>query len=415
MKIRKKQKQNFIFLCLLFSVFNDWMRIPGTPISLFRLFLPAALLICFFELEGQRKYVGVGILFLVVNLFQNGIFTLISGMVAPLLFIAKYMFLYLSIFSIFLMVKWIRKTSRSDFEKLFFRVLPVTGIINILLYWLCETPAKQLLHLANRNNYAISLAAIFPYFFLKGLESKRIYFLPCILILGSLFVVGSKAAFLGGCLEILLIAAMKVMRLLRSCRWAGGVVLFSVLFSMVMVLQSPLYISGGHTISDLSTGMMTHILSSEPYPISDDSSLHYRTNSIICMLDYIKASCAMGIGAGNTGLYLAVSMPGADYYLAQQSVETERKTLSPHFALLEFISDNGIWAIALLLAILKSAWEKFMNAKENGFVDSYFVAVALSFPVWCMSASGIYTIYYLFLLFACFYEWYQMKILQDGV
>ena len=129
------------------------------------------------------------------------------------------------------------------------------------------------------------------------------------------------------------------------------------------------------------------------------------------MLEYMRESNYLGIGIGNTGRCLLQSMPKdwEQQYLKSHPEVQKLDILSPHNGLLEFLSDCGLWAFVFVFMILKTAIKKFLDAKNNNFVDFYFVAVTISFPVWCMSASGLYTIYYLFILIACFYEWYQMK------
>ena len=310
------------------------------------------------------------------------------------------------------MVKFIRTKSISAFKQLLFTFVPAIGLINLVFYWLCETPAKTLLNLANRNNYAVSLAAIFPYFFLKGIENKK-YFIPCFAIMFSLCIVGSKAALLGIGLEITLILAMKLMQKLHHINHVGIIFLVSAYLIMIMVVRSPIVING-HPVNQYFSELTSHVISGELYP-DCNKSLHWRANAIIYMIDLIKKSTGMGIGIGNTGVYLAESMPKIDLYLKNQPPEPGRRVLSPHFALLEFISDCGLWAIVLLLAILKNALKKFMNAKENNFIDFYFASFTLSFPIWCMSASGVYTTYSLFIVMACFYEWYQNPLVIRGI
>ena len=396
----------FISLCLLFSTFNDWLRIPSTPISLYRLLFPIALFLCLQQLSKRKNYILCFVLFSIINLIQNYIFFNISGISTDSRLTFKYFLLYLSIFSIFLMVKFIRTKSIPAFKQLIFSFLPAIGLINLAFYWLCETPAKAMLNLANRNNYAVSLAAIFPYFFLKGFENKKKYFIPCFAILFSLYIVGSKAALFGIGLEVALILAMKVMQKMRYANSAGILFLVSAYLVMVMIVQSPITING-HPINRYFSELTSRVISGELYPDCRES-VRWRTNAIIYMLSLTRETNGMGIGIGNTGVYLAAFMPEVDRYLQNQPDEIGRKVLSPHFALLEFISDCGLWAIVLLLIILKSALEKFMNAKHNDFMDFYFTSFTLSFPIWCMSASGVYTIYYLFIVMACLYEWYQI-------
>ena len=402
----------FLVLCLLFSAFNDWLRIPSTPISFYRIILPFALLLCLWRLKKTRKYFLFLIIFSVINLIQNHVFFNISGISTDPKLILKFFLLYLSIFSIFLMVKLIRTKSIPAFKQLLFAFLPTIGLINLIFYWLCETPAREFLNLANRNNYAVSLAAIFPYFFLKGIENKK-YFIPCFAITYSLATIGSKAALLGIGLEITLIIAMKLLQRVRYANHAGVIFLISAYLIMVMVVRSPIVING-HPINQYFSELTSRVSSGNLYPDCRES-VRWRTNAIIYMIDLIKKSTGMGIGIGNTGVYLAESMPKIDLYLKNQPPEPGRRVLSPHFALLEFISDCGLWAIALALLILKHALKKFMNAKDNDFIDFYFASFALSFPIWCMSASGVYTTYYLFIIMAFFYEWYQSPLVIRGI
>ena len=403
----------FIFLCLLFSTFNDWLRIPSTPISLYRIVLPIALFLCLRRLKNAKKCILFLIVFSVINLIQNYIFFNISGISTAPKLSFTYFLLYLSIFSIFLMVRLIRTKNIPAFKQLSFTFVPTVGLVNLAFYWLCETPAKTILNLANRNNYAVSLAAIFPYFFLKGMEHKKIYFIPCFMIMFSLFIVGSKAAFLGICLEITLILTMKLMQKLHHINHVGIIFLVAAYLIMIIVVRSPLIIDR-HPVNQYFSELTSHVISGELYP-NCNKSLHWRANAIIYMIDLIKKSTGMGIGIGNTGVYLAESMPKIDLYLKNQPPEPGRRVLSPHFALLEFISDCGLWAIVLLLAILKNALKKFMNAKSSDFMDFFFVSFAFSFPIWCMSASGVYTTYYLFIVMACFYEWYQIPLATRGL
>ena len=402
----------FIFLCLLFSTFNDWLRIPSTPISLYRIVLPIALFLCLRRLKNAKKCILFLIVFSVINLIQNYIFFNISGISTAPKLSFTYFLLYLSIFSIFLMVKLIRTKNIPAFKQLLFTFVPTVGLVNLAFYWLCETPAKTILNLANRNNYAVSLAAIFPYFFLKGIENKK-YFIPCFAIMSSLYIVGSKAAFLGIGLEITLILAMKLMQRIRHANHTGILFLASAYLVMVMIVQSPLSING-HPVNHYFSELTSRVSSGNLYPDCRES-VRWRTNAIIYMVSLIKETKGMGIGIGNTGVYLAVFMPEVDIYLQAQPSEPGHKVLSPHFALLEFISDCGLWAIVLLLAILKNALKKFMNAKSSDFMDFFFVSFAFSFPIWCMSASGVYTTYYLFIVMACFYEWYQIPLATRGL
>lgn len=318
----------------------------------------------------------------------------------------KYLYLYVSIFMIFASVKMLRKKHGDDFKKLFFSILPKIGIVNLFIYWMIASPLKDMFFFANRNNYAVSLAAIFPYYFIKGMEKKR-YLWVCIVIILSLALIGSKSATVGIGMEILLIMAMKVLRQIRNARNIGILFLAIVFCTGIMVMQTSLKIHG-HSMANIYSEMKSHILSGTMYQ-HDNSSLTFRTNAIICMMNSIWESRFIGIGIGNSGRYILNALPGdfAQRYVTKYGKMPE--VLSPHNSLLEFCSDCGLWAIILIICIFKNAVKKFINPKNNDFVDTFYVSFVLSFPIWSMSASGIYTIYYLFILVACFYEWYQIK------
>lgn len=414
MNIYKDNEIDFIYFTLFIASYNDWIRIPGTVASLYRVLLPIVLLLCILRFRKRQHYFIFGGILLILNVIQNIIFYNISGIELRLSFMVKYCLLFLSIICIFMLVKLLRIKNEIYFKQLFIYYIPKIGVINLIFYWLCATPLQEIMNLANRNNYAVSLAAIFPYFFLKGMKSKQ-YFIFCFFTVLSLVCVGSKSAVLGIGLEIVLILVMKAMRRIRNAKRAGVLSLLSVLFLGFLVMQTPVTIHG-YSVGYMFSEMTSHIISGTPYPKAS-TSLWFRTNALIYMTDYLRESKFMGIGIGNTGRFLLKSMPEdhVQKYYDHHPGGEKLYTLSPHNALLEFFCDCGLWAIIMFYFVFKKAIIMFLNPKKNDFVDAFFVSFVVSFPIWCMSASGVYTTYYLFILIACFYEWYQIKREDESV
>lgn len=410
MKFHIKKGQKGLIICILvLAVFNDVFRLPGTVMSGYRIFLPVATLLIIYVLYNKIiKYILVGMLLCLFLPFQNLIFlsSYDTYMKIDIRRTIQFVLLYVSIFIIFLLVKVLRIKYKDSFIYFFQSTIPFLGVLCTACYLVCLTPLYRILNsfvsFANRNNYAVCLCSIFPWYFLKmirkgfNLKSAIIVFSMVVF----LYIGDSKAALAGIVLEIGIILAMRFMGKVRHSNKIAGFFLATVIAGGVSIARSPIKING-YQINLMFNEMISHITTMTVFT-DGYSSLTYRTNAIIYMIDGIRRSKFMGIGLGNTGILLVRYMP-------DMLLQTGGTILSGHYGLLEFFCDCGIWAILLFGYAFYNGIRIFLNAKNAGDIDIAYASFIISFPMWSMSASGLYTIYYMFIVMACFYEWHLMK------
>lgn len=399
MRIKRKEILSAcIFIILFFAAFNDIIRIPNTVFSIYRLMIPIILSLALYYIKETWIFFFGGILLLVPLFIQNLIFCKVLKVEATidLDWQFTYFIHYGYIIVIFILIRILRSRDINAFKKIFTKFIPIVGVLCIFFYLISISPYYGSSGLANRNNYAVCLAAVFPWYFTKTIHGKIQNSIICIAILAALWIGDSKAALAGIIIEIGVIAGIQIIKRLQNGNRLVFLILILIVITGILICFSPLDING-YKIKEMFVGMLSHIAKGEPYRDSG-SSLSYRTNAIIYMLKGITESGFMGIGVGNTGKLLAQMMPDA-------AQEVAKSFVSPHCAVLEFFCDCGIAAIILCLYIYYRAIKKMFHAKELGQIDIYFVSFTLSFPMWSMSASGLYTIYIVFIIIAWLYEW----------
>lgn len=400
MKIKKRELISKIIVVILFcAFFNDILRIPDTAISAYRLLIPCAAFMALVYIRYTWKFFLGGIALMVPLIIQNLIFCKVLKIESSIDFNwqLRYLIHYGCIFAIFVLMRILRKESIDQFSRLFFKLIPVVSILNILIYIISLTPYYSGSGLANLNNYAVCLAAIFPWHLLEAFGGKLKDAVICITILIILWKGDSKAALAGIAIEIGIIGIIQVVKKIKEGN--KTILFFSIIViaAGICICLSPLKING-YGIREMFTGMLSHIVRGEPYE-RNTSSLTFRTNSIIYMLKGMKDTYFIGMGIGNTGKYLRVVITD---YVSNKALSAV--TLSPHWAVLEFFCDCGIWAMVLCVYVYVIAIKKLFQAKNIKKLDAYFVAFTLSLPMWSMSASGLYTTYLVFVIIAWLYE-----------
>lgn len=403
MRLKKKEViSNLILAILFFSVFNDIMRIPNTVFSLYRMMLPVSICLALYYIKATWKYFFGGIILILPLFIQNLIFCKVLKIedMIDVGWQLRYLVHYSYIILIFILIRILRNEDVDTFKKVFSKFIPTVGILCIFSYLICISSYYGNSGLANRNNYAVCLAAVFPWYFIEAVYGKSKNVIICIVILVVLWMGDSKAALAGIVIEIGIIVGIQIIKKLRDGNRLVIFMLTGVIIAGILICFSPLKVNG-YRIKEMFTGMVSHIVKGEPYRDSG-SSLSYRTNAIIHMIQGITESGFMGIGIGNTGKLLAAKMPDAVQ-------EISKIAISPHYAVLEFFCDCGILAIVLCLYIYGQAIKKVFYAKGLGKIDIYFVSFTLTFPMWSMSASGIYTTYLVFIIIAWLYEWKLLK------
>lgn len=394
----------FIELILFLAVFNDIIRVPNTVISGYRLLLPIILCMTLSNIQFTWKYfwLGSGMIFLLF--IQNIVFCQVFQYEDTIDFAwqLRYLFYYFGIIAIFILMHLLRKKDQVIFKKFFYKGIPIFGILCLISYVGAITPFLEKINFTNWNDYGACLAAVFPWFFMECFFGKKRNVAFCMAVIVALWKGDSKVALCGILIQIGIISSIALIKKVRQGSKLFLFLLPAIIIICFVIILSPIKVNG-YSIRIMFTGMASHIIKGEVYKDSS-TSLHFRTDAIIYMLRIIKSSHFMGVGIGNTGKLLRQLMP--DVVSGQKLGSI---ALSPHHALLEFFCDCGIWAIILCVYIYGVTIKKMFHAKRLDKMEIFFVTFTLSFPVWIMSSSGIYTIYFIFIIIAWLCEWSKMK------
>lgn len=396
--IGRKSELYLLVIALFMAVFQDVIRIPGTALSGFRLLLPFVLILSIYHLKLTYMYFVFCACFCVLSIIQNYVFIQSYHFETDIdyVYMFKYIIHYVSIISIFIILRLIRENSKTVFFQLFYRGINIIGIALMVGYFFACREYNGVLVFDNRNNYGCALATVFPWFLIQAVNGKRIYwflngFMLCLLWWGD-----SKAVLLGIMIEIFIIFIIKISQKFDNRPKLIWLLLPSMMLIVLCIMLSPLKING-YKIRDMFLGMITRIINGKLYT-GKVTSLTYRTNVTIHLLNVISQNGITGIGPGNSAKILKYLMPRA------AKVYKATETLAPHNALLEFFCDCGIWAIVLCFYLGFKAFKFLLAPKSLNEIDIYFVALSLSLPIWVMSAAGVYTVYLLFIIIAWLYE-----------
>lgn len=391
-------EKKIILIILFFAVFNDIIRIPNTKISFFRLSLPIILLILYINFRIIYKYVLLIMALLIVSVMQNIVFIQFLKLENTIDFVwlVQYAFLYICIIIQFMLVHILKEKYRECFEKLYTIGIPFIGGLCIIGYILAVN--RVVSYVDNQNNYACSLAVVFPWFLIHAYKKNRRYYFICILIVLELFWGDSKVALMGVVMQVGILCCVLLVKEFRH-GWKGIYFLIPIMIVTLLVgVMSPITING-YRISEMFSSMVQRISSGKLYDTSE-TSLTFRTNAIIYLFHGLLETGFLGIGIGNSAKVLGYAMPEI---VASKGLSVT--ALSPHIAWLEFFLDGGIWAICLCVYIYASAIKKFLHTSRCEEKAIYSFCVILSLPVWVMSASGIYTIYFIFIVAAFLSEY----------
>lgn len=391
-------EKKVILFILFFAVFNDVIRIPNTKLSFFRLSLPIVIVILYVNFKLIYKYVLLVMALLIISLLQNIVFIQVLKLESAIDFVwlAQYAFLYICIIIQFMLVHILRKKYGNCFKKLYTVGIPLIGILCVFGYVLAVKDVVS--YIDNRNNYACSLAVVFPWFLINAYKKNRVYYFVCILIVLELIWGDSKVALMGVVMQLGILCCVFVVKKTRH-GWKGIYFLIPIMAVIfLMGVMSPVTING-YSIRGMFTSMVQRISSGELYD-TNATSLQFRINAIIYLINALFEVGFLGIGIGNSTKFLGYAMSGG----------LGGVPLSPHIAWLEFFLDGGVWVICLCMYIYGSAMKKFLHSKRCNEKTIYSFCVILSFPVWVISASGIYTTYSIFIVFAFLVEYRERGI-----
>lgn len=400
MKVRFNWKipleKSILYFVLFTAFFNDWLRYKNSDITLFRVVVILAILVCIKKTPKLilNLVIFFGI-FIAVNTFQSVFFMYWNpfGISFSWYYYVKYIYFYFCIFAVIAFVFSLYYIDKKHFNKEFFLMLKTVSIIYIIAMFFGDNMKNIYV-----NDYGAYLVAIFPLFYYEMIkEKKKFAFAFCVLTIYLLFIRDCKLDLLGVILEISILTAL----LLRNSRYAlARIFLFffiiGFIFICVIILNSSISING-YLVQDVVKEPIKRILEGNPYERSG-SSTSYRTNVIIYGIEWLKKNCFLGTGAGNSGRLFRAFIPDNKII----PIWIEKDLISLHNAWMEICLEFGILGIIFLLLGMKKVFRLMFLPKKTK-IQLIIITIGLSVWVWVMAPAGILSSYYLFCVFAGLY------------
>ncbi len=381
-----------MILALFFAVFSDLLRIPSTKISFFRIMIPIIIIIVIKNNKLLHKYYFFLMLFFLVSFVQVLSYRYLWGNQVNHSWshYLNYLFLYFEIWLIFAMIKIIYCKYFTIFRYFVDETFIVFTIVIAILYYFAVIRVPS--YIENQNNYSCIFNIIIPLLIAKGKNNKICYLFVPILLLEMLWG-DSKISLIVALIEIIVMAIVFVAKQFKNYSAIIIILVLGMIAFLVWILSLDIYING-YNIKIMINGMLTHIKDLTLYP-DLGKSLNVRTNTIIILIRELLRTSFLGIGIGNSVLLCGLFLPNT-----LNSI-TSNVGISPHNPLLEFISDNGVWAIILVIVLFVFFAKKLIfDSKNASKGDIACRVVVITFPLWCMSASGLYTTFFVWIFIA---------------
>lgn len=280
---------------------------------------------------------------------------------------------------------------RKCYGEKFFSEMVALGIFFVksstLVYLVYVLPGRDPIHftlLGNINNFGCMLTIGIALLLVdrkKGFLSRLIWILALIVIL---LYNDSKLALLGAFLEIILYSFYCIIiRISKRERFlVKGLLIIVGIVAVGIVVGGDLVING-YNVSRIPGDVWEQIKNGEFYNHSS-SSMAFRTNAIVGLVKIMRETCFIGVGFGNSGLILKSMMP--DMYGTLEHTPY----VSSHIWWLEVMSDAGIVVIILALKYYVKQLYAFWKLRVSSS-QLFSCLIIISFPIWCMSAAGLYT------------------------
>lgn len=392
-----------IYVILTCAVFSDILRIPGTSLTFFRLLLPISLFIITIYMKYAKILIKVVTLFVSMTIIQ---YILFYRVVEPTIrfeisefisFVSLYIFIFIVLILVRLLIDLEGECSREKILDFLIYVAFLSMIVTILdtldmKYF--DEAFFGCIEADNQNNYGCTLAAIFP-FFLVELQDKKKFrdYIGIVLTVLILFINDSKAALFGVIISgVVFLCVARPANTMKKMFVYRYIILICALSGIVMLIIINPKING-YSLQDTIYQPIIRVLSNRPYPDSA-SSISFRTNSTAFAFNKLVSTCFFGIGAGNTGVLLRKYFPTDTL---AKGLETSTR-ISLHNSWLEIMLDIGIMAVVFFVIILLYGIRLYFIKKELTSLEKLRTMFIFSFPVWIISTSGFYTLYYVIIV-----------------
>ena len=388
-------KKNILFILLIIAYLNAVLR-PSmkNPVTAFRLLLPFAW-IAIFNISRQTLarmfaiFSGITCLsFFQYYLAKEFFFPEVSTFSIPHLI--EFLYHILCIVTVVGIVVSLRYIYQENFNSAiikfganFCKVFVVLGLI----YSAAGGNPIEFHIFGNVNNFGCVVAVGIILYLFDGAKRFLSKIIWISLSMALLLYNDSKMAFLGAVMAIGLFLIVIFSKMTNSImrRFLTILLLFIGIVIVVFLINSEILING-YSLRGMTIEPTRRILSGEYYSYISTSQT-FRANVIIAILLVLQNSFLLGVGVGNTGLIIRTMVPDPDMILRQYL------EVSSHIWWLEEMADFGLIVIILFLIGYLKAWKLYINTREVT-PQLFGLICIISFPIWSMSASGLYTEYF---------------------
>lgn len=391
-KFKCNCKISLVIYFILFSSFTSAVIRQG-QVTLFRVLLPLSIIIIY---KQSKKYffqmitvLTSLILFAFIQrfFFRTQLITVDNNYILRLFY---FLFWYFCIIILFFLIKCLAFIEADNFQDNF--ILFVSQYIKICIVYffihifLFNNIYYEFNIMGNINNFSASLVAILPMFLFEFIKTKSFRpLLWIVLIFYILFKCDAKASILAALFQVILVIGI----FLKDFKYQFKIlfVIFTFIIFYMLILSGKL-----NPLIDFVIEGGKRIYTNQMYLNSmSEGSISVRVNIIIFLINNIFKNFIFGIGIGNTGYAIPVflNIP-TDHHL---------NIVSSHTWLLELFLDLGLIIIIPYFLLIILSIKIYLKNNFLNIFDKYSVVFLLSFPILSLSASGLYTDYFILSLF----------------
>lgn len=391
-KFKYNCNTSLLIYFILFSSFTSAVIRQG-QITLFRVLLPLSVIIIY---KQSKKYffqmiavLTSLILFAFIQriFFKTELITIDNNYILRLFY---FLFWYFCIIILIFLIKCLVFIEADNFQDNFIlfvsqymKICIVCFFIHIFLF---NNIYYEFNIMGNINNFSASLVTILPIFLFNFIKFKSPRpLLWIVLIFYILFKCDSKASILAALFQVVLVIGI----FLKDHKYQFKIlfVIFTFIIFYTLILSGKLnpligfLVEGGKRI--YTNQMYLNSMS--------EGSISVRVNIIIFLINNIFKNFIFGIGIGNTGYAIPIflNIP-TDHHL---------NIVSSHAWLLELFLDFGLIIIVPYFLLIFLSIKIYLKNSFLNVFDKYSVIFLLSFPIFSLSCSGLYTDYFILSLF----------------
>lgn len=401
--------KRIIYILLFISFFSAVLR-PSTesPLTLFRLLIPFCLWVIYVVNSLYFKnLIKFSFIFLVIAFIQNFV---TREILYPNINTFSYSFLllfcanYITNFVIISLVYslWYIEKERFFINSIGFASTIAKLCIALFIVYVIMGGDNMYFNYigGNINNFGCLMTAGLLAILFDPSTKSYLKYIYIVLIPSLLLYNDSKLALMGAILILVLYAIFRISNETSKKVRKKILIVLSLIFIFVIYkfFTSSSDING-YEVESLILMPLEYIKEGQYFDEST-SSIAFRTNSIVGIVQILKKSLGIGVGPGNTSFILTTLMPD------REGRFSELDYTSPHIWWLEVMADLG-WVIILpsLKYFYRNLRSYFTLKSTNDLLFSQIFVI--SFPLWCASASSLHTEYYCIMMITISYLLYK--------